>query len=141
MTHGYPPCHEITRTRRIQLPTVITEKSGEQGEVATFVSIMSLIKNQSHIVCAKRILCISERTDRSRFSRIGRGETLTVYDVLVLLDPDMQMKTDSSNGFRNIETDSQFCLLDSIPKGSSTLSGHRKHFLKIVKKNMKFGSG
>ncbi|HBN83338.1 MAG TPA: hypothetical protein DDZ89_05785 [Clostridiales bacterium] len=109
-----------------QLPTVITEKTLEQGEVATFVSVMEpYARGVSHVKSAKRYPCISAKDGLEYDSNVAVAvETTDGYtDVVVLLDPDVPVHFDMSfeTDFGTLETDSQSCLLRFDSEGNLKL--------------------
>jgi hypothetical protein len=91
-----PPSMELKSRGHegFQLPTVITERTVEAGEVATFVSILEPFSRESKILSAKRLGCVSvaDNTDHDENAAVLVETTNQRKDIIVLLDGDLDQE-------------------------------------------------
>lgn len=108
-----------------QLPTLVTERIVEEGDVATFVSVLEPFCKESNIVSAKRLPCISsDRIDHDENVAVTVETVKRKADIIILLDGDLDQElldvtVDSDIG--KIKTNCQFCLIRYDINGSIEL--------------------
>ncbi|HBN83292.1 MAG TPA: hypothetical protein DDZ89_05555 [Clostridiales bacterium] len=108
-----------------QLPGIVTERTVEEGEVATFVSVLEPYSKESKVVSTQRLSCVSsDNTDYDENVAVTVETYKQKRDIVILLDGDLSQEkrdvtVDSEIG--DIKTNCQFCLIRYDEQGTIEL--------------------